>query len=155
MRTPAENFVPQNQHHADLEAQFARRLTAKLTQRAQCTDTDDHVISERLRIARENAMQRAREIRKQTQPSLAESAVALGRSAVLKGDPGQSPWWMKFASVLPVLALAIGLFAIEEGQLGQQISATAEIDTALLKDTLPPAAYSDPGFSEYLNDSGE
>ena len=29
-------------------------------------------------------------------------------------------------------------------------AAAAEVDTALLSDSLPPAAFTDPGFSEYL-----
>jgi hypothetical protein len=31
-----------------------------------------------------------------------------------------------------------------------QISAAAEIDASLLADDLPPSAYSDPGFVEFL-----
>ena len=32
----------------------------------------------------------------------------------------------------------------------QQIAVAAEIDSALLADALPPTAYGDPGFSEFL-----
>jgi hypothetical protein len=32
----------------------------------------------------------------------------------------------------------------------EQIRTAAEIDAALLGDALPPAAYTDPGFAEYL-----
>jgi hypothetical protein len=31
--------------------------------------------------------------------------------------------------------------------------AAAEIDAQLLSDTLPPAAYSDPGFAEFLKNN--
>ena len=34
------------------------------------------------------------------------------------------------------------------------MSDLAEIDTALLVDDLPPAAYSDPGFIQFLRQSG-
>ena len=30
----------------------------------------------------------------------------------------------------------------------------AEVDAALLTDDLPPAAYADPGFAQYLKSSG-
>ena len=56
---------------------------------------------------------------------------------------------------MPLLLLVIGLLLIEHGQWYEQVLAAAEIDTALLSDNLPPAAYGDPGFSEYLNDEQE
>jgi hypothetical protein len=39
---------------------------------------------------------------------------------------------------------------IQRTYLEQQISAAAEIDEAILTDDLPPQAYSDPGFTEFL-----
>jgi hypothetical protein len=46
--------------------------------------------------------------------------------------------------------LVAGLVFIQHHHDLQQIAVAAEIDSALLADTLPPAAYSDPGFSEFL-----
>ena len=34
--------------------------------------------------------------------------------------------------------------------MDDQIRDAAEVDSALLADDLPPEAYSDPGFAEYL-----
>ena len=81
------------------------------------------------------------------------SAAALGAT----GQGGQSglPRWLKLASVMPLLMLLVGLLLIQQSQLHEQILAAADVDTALLSDHLPPAAYGDPGFTEYLSDSQE
>ena len=52
--------------------------------------------------------------------------------------------------MLQVLALAGGFFLIGHLHSQAQISAAAEIDAALLSDDLPPEAYNDPGFVEFL-----
>jgi hypothetical protein len=59
------------------------------------------------------------------------------------------------ASVLQVLALAAGFFLIGHLHSQAQISAAAEIDAALLSDDLPPEAYNDPGFVEFLKTSAD
>jgi hypothetical protein len=64
-----------------------------------------------------------------------------------------TPWWARLASLLPAVALALGLIAIDRLNLTQRIEAAAEIDAALLADDLPPAAYVDPGFAEFLKQS--
>jgi Protein of unknown function (DUF3619) len=54
-----------------------------------------------------------------------------------------------------MLVLAAGLFMIQRWQETIQISAAAEVDAALLADDLPPTAYRDVGFAEFLKTSGE
>jgi len=39
---------------------------------------------------------------------------------------------------------------IDLAQDGIRISEIADVDTELLTDDLPPAAYTDPGFTQYL-----
>jgi hypothetical protein len=48
------------------------------------------------------------------------------------------------------VALAAGLMVIQHLHTQAQISVAAEIDAELLADDLPPAAYSDAGFVEFL-----
>lgn len=131
-----------------VQARFALRVTARLTERSAELGPD---LTERLRFARETALERARAVR------LAEGAIPVGSSrggiAVL-GRLG-SGWWLKAASVLPVFALAAGLFLIQRWQDNTQISTAAEVDAALLADDLPPRAYSDVGFAEFLKTPGE
>lgn len=125
-----------------LELRFAARLTAGLTERAAAAP---HDISERLRFAREKAVAHAREIRLGS-TSLAVLSAGRG-SAVLGGPPG---WWHRVASILPLIVLAAGLLLINERVAQEQVQAAAEIDAVLLADDLPPEAYTDPGFAEFL-----
>ncbi len=124
-----------------LEARIGLRLAARLSEGAELMESD---ISERLRFAREKALERARAVRAaETRP-----AVAVGASgAAVLGGGG---WWIKLGSVLPLLALALGLFLIQYMHSEAQIETAAEIDAELLADDLPPAAYNDAGFVEFL-----
>lgn len=121
-----------------LEARFALRVTAALE-----AHPVGHDIEQRLRVARELAVARARHARL----AVAEPVVAVQRgTAVL----GATPWWARLASGLPLLLLAAGLLLIERLDHDEQIRAAADVDAVLLADELPPRAYSDPGFSEFL-----
>jgi hypothetical protein len=129
-----------------LQARFALRVAGRLN---ESTHDLPHNVTERLRFGREKALERARLARR------AEAAVSThvmgGGSAtmVLGGGPG-SQLWFKWASVLPVIALVGGFLLIEHVHQKAQIAAAVEIDAALLADDVPVAAYSDPGFVEFL-----
>jgi hypothetical protein len=125
-----------------LEARFGLRLGALLDEGARRTP---HDVSERLRIAREQAMARARASRLATAPA----GVVMGRggAAVMGGQPG---WFFRVASVMPLLVLVGGLLLIDQWHERAQIEAAADVDVALLADDLPPDAYSDAGFVEFL-----
>ncbi|MDN3922976.1 DUF3619 family protein [Roseateles violae] len=138
----------------ELEARttrFGLRVAAGLSERSEALP---HDVSERLRFAREQALQRAQSARKAAvgQTEQAVQTVRSGSALALGGLGGGSSRWLKFASFLPLFLLVVGLLLIQHGQWYEQILAAAEVDTALLSDNLPPAAYGDPGFSEYLND---
>ena len=131
-----------------LQARFALRVTAGLTERSNDLGAD---VTERLRFAREKALERARATRK------AETTPALGMTragAAVLGKAGFG-WGVKLASALPVLALFAGLVLIQRWQDNAQISVAAEVDAALLSDDLPPKAYSDAGFAEFLKTPSE
>ena len=134
-------------------AQFGLRVAASLSQQ---TEALPHDVTERLRFAREKAVETARASRKlQTVSTTSTAAVAMGNTLAMGGPGSGSGRWFKLASVLPVLVLLAGLLLIQHSEWYEQVTAAAEIDTALLSDKLPPAAYSDPGFSEYLSDEQE
>lgn len=135
-----------------LEARFGMRVAAMLGERTNSTAPD---ISERLRFAREQALVRAaasRRLAAQAATAPAAVVVGRGRSATLAEHFG---WWFKLASAAPLAMLVIGLVAIEHAHDRAQIAAVAEVDAALLADDLPPTAYTDPGFAEYLKTSKE
>ncbi|MEO5882912.1 MAG: DUF3619 family protein [Caldimonas sp.] len=129
-----------------LESRFARHIAARLDERAQHVAPE---IGERLRFAREKALEAGRLARSGTEVlSAGGGTAALGFS--------RSPWWQRIASVLPLAALIGGLLLIEDLQTRSQISVAAEVDAALLGDDLPINAYRDPGFVEFLKaPSGE
>ena len=147
-----------------LEARFALRVTARLHEGAEQVP---HDISERLRVARLQAVERLQAGPVKTLAPAAQPAVATqtapqsvtvltssgaqmvhGWGAPLDDDP--LPWRWRLATVLPIAALLLGLWGIHVWHKQAQVQATTEVDMALLTDDLPPAAYADPGFAEYL-----
>ena len=56
-------------------------------------------------------------------------------------------------SAVPLLALVVGLVVINTAQDERSANDVAEVDSALLTDDLPPAAYADPGFVQFLKTS--
>lgn len=121
-----------------LQARLAHRIAARLSERADAVEPD---VAERLRFAREKALERARAAASPV------TLVAGPSSAVLGGGAG---WWVKLGSLLPLAALAGGLMLIQHLHTESQIATAAAIDAELLTDDLPPAAYADPGFVEFL-----
>ena len=127
-----------------LQARVAARLVAGIGEQAANLP---HDITERLRVAREQAVAKAREVRQQV-PSTSSVVVGLSRGAAVLGGP--TPWWQRMASVLPLLVLLVGLVMIGQWSTREQVLAAADIDSSLLADDLPPDAYTDPGFAEFL-----
>ncbi|MEW6704531.1 MAG: DUF3619 family protein [Pseudomonadota bacterium] len=130
-----------------LQARFALRVAARLTERAEQTPAD---ISERLRFAREQALARALASRRSSAAPMAVVAQPGGSATLARHGRQGSAWWLKLASFVPLLMLVAGLSVIEELHDRTQIAAAAEIDVALLADDLPPDAYRDEGFVEFM-----
>lgn len=131
-----------------MQARLAYRVAGRLSEGADALEAD---LSERLRFAREKALERAR-LARAAAPAAAPALVSSGSSAALLGGGG---WWVKLASVLPLAVLAAGLLMIEHLHTQSQIATAADIDAELLIDDLPPAAYTDPGFAEFLKTPSE
>ena len=127
---------------------YGKRLAVGLTQAADDLPAD---ITERLRFAREQALRKAKEARAAA-PVTAEQTLRMGSTLALQGGDRPARWF-KLASLTPLLLLLAGLLLIQHSQWYQQILAAAEVDTAMLAKPLPPAAYSDPGFKEYLDEN--
>lgn len=120
--------------------EFGRRIAARLT-----VGTNDlpHPITERLRAARVQALAKRK-------PVLAARPLQRYALAGAGLGGGMLGFWRRVASALPVLVLVAGLVAIHVVQNEQRASEVAEVDAALLTDDLPPSAYTDPGFVEFL-----
>lgn len=120
---------------------FGLKLAAHLDEQAL-----PHDISERLRVARQQAiLQRKKEVNLKSAGSLGMS----GGAAVLGGGDGLN-WFSRLANAVPLLALVIGLVAIQIMTDDERAVELAQVDMQLLTDDLPPAAHTDPGFAQYL-----
>jgi Protein of unknown function (DUF3619) len=129
---------------AVLEEQFGRRVAERLS--AGNADLT-HEVSERLRAARVQALARRKVV-----VQVRTSPVVLSRGGTASLGLG-ARWWTRIGSVVPLVALVAGLVAISVMQEDSRTNELAAIDSALLTDDLPPAAYTDPGFAQFLKTS--
>lgn len=111
------------------------------------TATLPYDIAERLRAARAQAVS----ARKIARTHAATASAAQGTGSVLSwgSDDGFS-LWNRIGSILPLIALVAGLLTINSLQTDSFVQELAEVDSALLTDDLPPDAFSDPGFVQFL-----
>lgn len=126
-----------------LQERLGLQIAARLSQGSDSLPSD---ILERLRHARTQAVAQ----RKVTQAHPAASPHRAGSSVVLGGPSEPSNAWQRVTMVLPILALLIGLAAIDHLMDVDAAQDIARLDAALLVDDLPPAAYADPGFRQFL-----
>ena len=130
-----------------LQDRFGRSIAARLS--AGAADLP-YEVTERLRANRVQALAGRKRV-----AGLRTAAVvsASGGAAVLTPDEPLSIW-SRIGAVLPILVLAAGLFVIHSIQNERRANEVAEVDAALLTDALPPSAYADPGFIQFLKQSG-
>jgi hypothetical protein len=131
---------------ANTQDEFGLRIAARLN--SASLDLP-HDISERLRAARTRAV--AARLKPQTQLQTSTAVTHQNGVALLNfgGDEGLNIW-SRLASLLPLIALVAGLAMIQNIMDDDRANELAEIDSALLVDDLPPAAYADPGFLQFL-----
>lgn len=129
----------------DLAVVFGKRVASALSASSEQASPD---ISERLRVARRHALEVARVRRLALMP--ATVGASAGGGATLAAGGG---WWGRLGTLLPALALGLGLLGIQLWHQQTLIQAAAEIDAVLLADDVPPVAYSDPGFIEFLREA--
>lgn len=137
-------------HDARMD-RFARKVTRHLD---DASDTLPYDISERLRAARVQAVAQRKRAALAPQ-QLAPSLLHNGASTLVLGKGGseRGGWWNALVSAIPLIALVAGLVMIDIAQDESVLSEVVEIDAALLTDDLPPAAYADPGFVQFLKTS--
>ena len=126
-----------------LQDRYGLKIAARLSTGAADVP---HAVTERLRVARLQAMSK----RKVSKLTTATSVLASGGSAALGAGDEDLTLWGRVVSVLPLIALAIGLVTINAYQNDNSAKELAAIDAALLVDDLPPAAYADPGFAQFI-----
>lgn len=120
-----------------LQERFGRAVGRRLS--AGTAELPYHV-TERLRAARVQA------VGKRKVEATAPAMVASGGTLAFGGFG----LWRQIASALPLVVLAGGLVLIHTIQNERRATEVAEVDAQLLTDDLPPAAYTDPGFVQFL-----
>lgn len=123
------------------------RLGRSIAARLQdSTDKLPNDISERLKAARMQALAK----RKVAKLELVTGVSSHGSSLALHMGEDDRSLWNRIASLLPLLALVVGLMVISVLQDQWRTQEMADVDTELLTDDLPPSAYTDPGFVHFL-----
>lgn len=127
-----------------LEDRVGLKIASRLSAGASDLPYD---ISERLRAARAQAVAQRKIAKTQTAAGVVSAG---GSAALIHGfDEGLS-LWTRIGAFLPLITLVVGLLTINAIQNDNRAQEVAEVDEALLTDELPPAAFADPGFVQYL-----
>lgn len=134
-------------HREGIEGRFALRVASGLNESVMQLP---HDVTERLRFSRERALESAR--RSQVRAAAPAAIGQQGGTLALSGGPSI---WLRLVSLMPLVMLVAGLVLIQQHNDLEQISVAAEVDAALLADTLPPDAYRDPGFAVFLQAQGD
>nr|CBA29181.1 hypothetical protein Csp_A10860 [Curvibacter putative symbiont of Hydra magnipapillata] len=132
-----------------MQEAVARAITSRLNESANALP---HDISERLKVARMQALAK----RKLVAEAVSDSVVlAQAGQATMGMRSGFRNWMTQLGSWLPLLALITGMVVIGIAQDDWTAQEIADVDTELLTDALPPAAYTDPGFAQFLRNNQE
>ncbi|MHA6830777.1 DUF3619 family protein [Ralstonia pseudosolanacearum] len=135
------------------ERRFAYAVHTALNESAGQLPPD---VRDRLAAARRTALAHKKAEAPQTVRSPALALPGVG-SMSLDMDGDAPPAARKALSLLrrlgllwPAIALVAGLAGIYQWQQQQRVDELAEVDTAMMLDDLPLAAYADQGFHQYL-----
>jgi Protein of unknown function (DUF3619) len=127
---------------------LARRLAMALSA-ASARVPDD--IQQRLQFGRQQALAGAAQRRRVLASERSVATGGSGSALVMAGGPGSGGWWQRLGTAIPLIVLVVGLYGIDQWQLRESVLAAADVDALLLADDLPPVAYTDPGFGEFLH----
>ncbi len=146
------NTVQTPSAHAEAAAErFALRVATRLSSGA---DELPYDIAERLRASRMQALAKRKKVA--TPARIAAPVIVNGGGSATLGRGGEGGgWWGALVSAVPLMALVVGLVVINIAQDQNSANDLAEVDAALLTDDLPPAAYADPGFVQFLKTSAQ
>ena len=129
------------------EIKFANKIRQALNEGSRLHGERGARIAERLRAARERALERRRIAQ---EPVLAWMRGSAGGAVggVVGGFGGTGGFSLRLA--LATTLLVAGLAAIYTGQRDQRAADVEELDALLLTDDLPIDAYLDRGFEAWL-----
>jgi len=125
------------------EIKFANKIRKALNEGSRLDGDRGERIRERLRGARERALERRR-IAREPAPAWTQASA----STLIGGFGGMGGLSLRL--LLPTALLIAGLVAIYSGQQDQRAADVEELDALLLTDDLPIDAYLDRGFETWL-----
>lgn len=138
------NTIAQRQLREDRQG---RQLAAWLD---DASESLPHDISERLRVARQQAVDKHLRIAAKSARAPAHQAQAQGDGTLVLGGGDERSFWPGLIAALAIILVMIGVVTIHTSVGNQLAEDLATIDSAILTDDLPPDAYADPGFAEFL-----
>ena len=134
------NHANENQLSPTAVDQFGRTTAALLRQGTQSLPAG---IKDRLYAARQKALSVRKREKIQVQTHILASSAGNWSSS-------SNPIWDTLGWVAPLMVLVFGLIGIAQWQEDSRINDIAEVDAALLTDDVPPDAYADTGFMNFL-----
>jgi hypothetical protein len=139
------------------ENEFALKLILALDENASKIPA---AASDRLALARRAALARKKPEKVPVAaftpaftPAFAGAAGGLGNAGGSGGEPSHKGLFARiggFGLALPVLALAVALAGVAYWEDQERKAELADIDAAMMSDSLPLDAYLDHGFNAYL-----
>ncbi|MCX8521566.1 MAG: DUF3619 family protein [Rhodoferax sp.] len=145
MNTPTQSLSFSN---AAADA-FGKAIALRLSNDSEALP---HAVSERLKATRALAVaHRKITSTQQTAPAKAAAPVSVSGSVWAWQFGNHADGWLRrLAALLPLLVLLAGLVSIGLWQNEKRALEVAEVDVELLTDELPPQAFTDPGFAQFL-----
>jgi hypothetical protein len=138
MKTPS--------HHQGPEEHFGKFIVAQLELGNQQIPYE---FTERLRAARTRALA-SRRIAKPVLVTASDAQLMADGSARMPFSSKAKDIYNMLVSFIPLICLAAGLMLLYDFHNDESAMELAEIDSALLIDDLPPHAYADPAFIDFL-----
>jgi len=133
-------------HHQDPEEHFGKFIVSHLELGKQQISYE---FSERLRAARTRALA-SRRVLQPVLVAVTDPYLQADGSAKMPFPDKAKEIYNMFVSFIPLVCLAAGLMMLYDFHNDESALELAEIDSALLIDDLPPHAYADPAFIDFL-----
>ena len=133
-------------HHQMPEEYFGKLIVSQLEIGKQQLPYE---IAERLRAARTRALA-SRRVVQQVFVTASDAQLQADGSVRMPFPSKANDFYNMLVSFIPLICLAAGLMMLYEFHNDESAMELAEIDSALLIDDLPPQAYADPAFIDFL-----
>jgi Protein of unknown function (DUF3619) len=140
-----------NTNALSVETQVAQRITAALS---RSNENLPHNTSERLRAARVRAVMARKKPLTLVRTSTRSGSVLNGEGSLsLSGEGGDRPMRQWFLGLAPIVILSVAMMMVSDNLQTSRSMEIAEVDAAILIDDLPPEAYADPGFLQFVKNN--